>query len=315
MSGELSDEERMAAVRRALAGIKSSSPKPAEPKKASGGEGGEGEDEPNMLSALVAAMKQGATPISAVEPDGYALLERVRHDGPITDASPPAQIEALQRSLRRARCACEETGYFDDATVSAVKQFQKNNGMTANGLFDGKTLDAMDRHFGLDKRADLIEAPRSTAGQSMYPETGSEFLDELVPGAVKGMHECGVPASVSMAMAVLESNWGERLVAKDAKNLFALKGKGPEGSVFLREDGSPGGSTEFRRYRNGADSVHDHAKLLASSYPAAMSHRDRADNFARALSGSYSQNPQYGSLVIRIMKQYDLYRFDRIRPE
>jgi flagellum-specific peptidoglycan hydrolase FlgJ len=307
--GDPLEEERMAAARRALAGIRGSSAKPpAEPKKASG------DDEPNMLHALVSAMKQGG--ISAVEPEGYMLLERVRHDGPMKKGASVAQIEALQRALRRARCQCEESGYLDDATAGAVRQFQTAHGVPVTGVFDATTLDALDRYFGLDKKSDtVLEAPRSTQGRQLLPDTGNAFLDELAPGAVQGMHESGVPASVSMAMAVVESNWGERLIAKDAKNVFALKGKGPAGSAYFREDGTPGGSTEYRRYAKTAESVVDHAKLLASSYPAAMSHRGHADNFASALSETYSPNPRYGFTLIRIMKQFDLYRFDRVRPE
>src|SRR5690242_15046050 len=131
------EEDRLAAARRALSGIKSSSPKPAEPKKVDADDG-----EPVTLQKLVEAMKVGSTPITAVEPEGYALLERVRSEGPITDAARPDTIEALQRALKRARCNVEETGYFDDATVAAVQQFQKAQGLPANGLFDVKTLDA-----------------------------------------------------------------------------------------------------------------------------------------------------------------------------
>ncbi len=323
--GDPSEEERLAAARRALAGIKGRAPKPpTELRKAAS------EDEPNMLEALVNAMKQGAGPSAVLEPDGYHLLATVREEGPMTKDVPYQRIEALQRALKRCRADCAETGYLDDQTVAAIKKFQAGKGLEATGVFDAKALDAMDRHLGLDKKdeggagggqgdadadANFFQMPRSTAGQHVLPETGNKFLDEVAPGAVKGMHQFGVPASVSMAMAVLESSWGERLPAKDAKNVFSLKGKGPAGSAYFREDGSPGGSTEYRRYATLAESVVDHAKLLAASYPAPMSHRGHADNFAAALAGSYSADTRYGALLTRIMKQFDLYRFDRIRPE
>ena len=135
------------------------------------------------------------------------------------------------------------------------------------------------------------------------------------------MQEAGVPASVSIAMAVIESNWGESVLARDYHNLFAIRGKGPAGSVYMRdEEGQPtepGGSTAYRKYNNNAESVADHARLFASSkqYEAAMSHKDRPDNFAHALSGLYSPLPNYGTTLQRIMKQFDLYRFDRVRLE
>jgi len=306
------EEERLAAARRALSGLKSSSPRPpAQPRKTVG------DDDPSMLEQLVNAMKQGSTPISAVEPEGYGLLERVRTEGPITDAAKVATIEALQRALRRVRMKVEETGYFDEATVAAVQEFQKQQGLAPNGLFDAKTLDALDKVLGLEKKSEEpLQTPRSRSAERVLPESGNAFIDKIATGAVRGMHATGVPASISIAMAVIESNWGERLLARDYNNVFALRGKGTAGSVMMREDGSPGGSTEFRRYEDAADSVADHARLFAASeqYRSALSHRDRPDNFARALSGVYSPNPAYGSLLTRIMKQFDLYRFDRVGP-
>lgn len=307
---EPSEEERLAAVRRALAGIKSTGSKPKpEIKKSSDDEHGEGG---GVLHAIVSAMKNSGGPSTIVEPEGYSLLANVATEGPVTKASSWKQIEAVQRALRRAQCECDESGYWDDRTVGALAQFQSSKGVPVTGVFDAATLRAMDAYLGVDRsRPAPVEIPRHMLDKNALPETGNEFLDAIAPGAVRGLHEHGVPASALLAMAVIESNWGEAPMVVDLKNVFALKGKGPAGSAYYFEDGTPGGSTEYRRYVKIEESVADFAKLFAGSYPVPMSHRTHADAFANALTGSYSTDPKYGFQLTRIMKQFDLYRFDR----
>ena len=52
----------------------------------------------------------------------------------------------------------------------------------------------------------------------------------------------------------------------------------------------------------------------AAEYQGIMSHRGQPSSFAQALNGAYSSNPRYGSLVKRMLDQFDLFRFDRIAP-
>jgi flagellum-specific peptidoglycan hydrolase FlgJ len=131
------------------------------------------------------------------------------------------------------------------------------------------------------------------------------------------MRETTVPASVLLAQAVVESAWGERLLARDYHNLFAVEGTGPAGSVYLAAGGeappAPGNERQYRKYHHDGESIIDHARLLAKSekYQAVMSVNDRPEIFARALSGRYSPLPHYGDTLVRIMRQFDLQRFDR----
>ena len=281
------EEERLAAARRALSGLKGAGARPpAQPKMTTG------EDEPSMLEQLVNAMKQGSTPISAVEPEGYGLLERVRTDGPITDAAKVATIEALQRALRRVHMKVAETGYFDDATVAAVQEFQKQQGLTPNGLFDAKALDAMDKALGLEKRSDEApQVPRSRAGERILPESGNAFIDKIAIGAVKGMHAVRYRPPSRSPWPSSRATGVSGCSPATTTDIFGLRGKGTAGSVMMREDGSPGGSTEFRRYEDPADSVTDHARLLASSdqyragvFPPRPSRQLRARALGRLLA-------------------------------
>ena len=100
-------------------------------------------------------------------------------------------------------------------------------------------------------------------------------------------------------------------------NLFGIKGSGPAGSVTLPTQEYENGQwvtidAQFRVYHNDAESIADHAELLATSgyYTRAMADRAVPDAFANDLTGVYATDPDYGANLIALMKLYNLYQFD-----
>jgi hypothetical protein len=139
----------------------------------------------------------------------------------------------------------------------------------------------------------------------------------VAPGAEAAQQRWGVPAAVTIAQAIDESAWGNSQLAAEYHNLFGIKGTGPAGSVDLPTSEFYNGQwvhidAPFRVYHNVAESVSDHAELLATSgyYSRAMADRAFPDAFANDLTGVYATDPDYGSTIISIMKLYNLYRFD-----
>jgi flagellum-specific peptidoglycan hydrolase FlgJ len=143
------------------------------------------------------------------------------------------------------------------------------------------------------------------------------FISLIAPGAVAAQQRWGVPAAVTIAQAIEESAWGNSQLAAQYHNLFGIKGSGPAGSVALPTSEFYNGhwvtiDGQFRVYHNVAESIADHAELLATSgyYQRAMADRAIADAFANDLTGVYATDPDYGANLIAIMKLYNLYRFD-----
>ena len=143
------------------------------------------------------------------------------------------------------------------------------------------------------------------------------FIDVVARGAVAAQRKYGVPAAVTIAQAIEESGWGQSALASQDNNLFGIKGSGPAGSdaqptqEFL--DGSWVNTTAgFAVYRNVAESINDHGRLLATSgyYTKAMTARHSPNAFAEALTGVYATDPGYGAKLIGLMRQYNLYRYD-----
>jgi flagellum-specific peptidoglycan hydrolase FlgJ len=143
------------------------------------------------------------------------------------------------------------------------------------------------------------------------------FIDAIAPGAVAAQHKYGVPASVTIAQAIDESGWGQSTLAIQDHNLFGIKGTGPAGTTSLPTQEYQNGQLvpsidSFRVYHNTAESIDDHGKLLATSgdYGTSMGDRRNPNAFAQALTGIYATDPSYGTKLVSLMQQYDLYRYD-----
>jgi flagellum-specific peptidoglycan hydrolase FlgJ len=147
------------------------------------------------------------------------------------------------------------------------------------------------------------------------------FIGEIAPGAIAAQRKYGVPASVTIAQAIDESGWGQSTLATKDHNLFGIKGTGPAGSDPLPTQEYQNGqlvatTSSFRVYNNSAESIDDHGKLLATSgyYGKSMADRRNPNGFAQALTGIYATDPSYGTQLISLMRQYNLYRYDVASP-
>ena len=178
-------------------------------------------------------------------------------------------------------------------------------GLVAAGHLPGKSGSAYRRHHP----SPLHKPPSETRAQQA-------FIEAVAPGAIAAQHRYGVPAAVTIAQAIDESGWGQSQLAAQDYNLFGIKGTGPAGSVPLPTEEYVNGqqvstSASFRVYHDVAESIDDHGKLLADSgyYQQAMADRQHPNEFAKALTGVYATDPNYGSNLISLMLRYDLYHY------
>jgi flagellum-specific peptidoglycan hydrolase FlgJ len=152
------------------------------------------------------------------------------------------------------------------------------------------------------------------------PKTGNAFIDRISSDAIKSQRETGVPASVTMAQAILESGWGKSGLSTKANNFFGIKGKGPAGSVTMRtREVFNGKSTyinaPFRAYNSPAESFKDHGRFFIDNkrYATAMKNTGNAHRFAQEIAkAGYATDPSYAKQVSGLINKYGLERFDRI---
>jgi flagellum-specific peptidoglycan hydrolase FlgJ len=157
----------------------------------------------------------------------------------------------------------------------------------------------------------------------------NSFLRMAAPLAQAAQRRWNVPASVTIAQAILESSnsagWGQSQLAREANNFFGIKAThtdDPNSYIQLQTHEYIHGQLEevpadFERFISPQASFNTHALLLASAlrYKPAMAVRADAFAFANALAPcGYSTNPNYGALLGRIMRDYDLTQYD-IEPD
>jgi flagellar rod assembly protein/muramidase FlgJ len=146
----------------------------------------------------------------------------------------------------------------------------------------------------------------------------SAFLGMLAQAAQDCQRKTGIPASITLAQAALESEWGARALGS---NLFGIKADaswtGPTVSFATTEhlNGKDVGMVDkFRRYGSYAESMVDHAQFLLKNprYAACWKEIDGA-GWARALQAAgYATDPNYAQKLIDIMRGRNLAFYDQI---
>jgi flagellar protein FlgJ len=167
-------------------------------------------------------------------------------------------------------------------------------------------------------------APPAAPPASVAPSPAA-FIATVAGPARRGMRRHGVPASVTIAQAILESGWGRSQLAYADRNYFGIKCFGEPGPVaigcrsYATSECADGRCfttrATFRVYRSLADSVRDHGRFLAVDNPRyrpAFTHRGSANRFTIAIHrAGYATSPGYARTVIALMRQYRLYRYNR----
>ncbi|TVR81079.1 MAG: LysM peptidoglycan-binding domain-containing protein [Chitinophagaceae bacterium] len=140
-----------------------------------------------------------------------------------------------------------------------------------------------------------------------------QYIETYSPLAVKEMERTGIPASIKMAQAILESGFGNSQLATTANNHFGIKchvgWTGP--SVRMDDDEA---NECFRKYRRVEDSFKDHSEFLTTrprySFLFDLSPKDYK-NWARGLQrAGYATNPNYANLLIRLIEERNLHLLD-----
>lgn len=165
--------------------------------------------------------------------------------------------------------------------------------------------------------ASLIE------GWESFPAHVRAFIEKYSPAAQKTQQETGIPVSVTLAQAALESGWGQSELTQKAYNFFGVKATDNwDGGVYwgvTKEYRNGQYETEvaaFRKYDNPADSFLDRAKLLQNErYADAMKYANDPLRMVEELEASgYATDPKYGEKLGNIMSSYGLLALDDMEP-
>ena len=174
---------------------------------------------------------------------------------------------------------------------------------------------------------DDLQAATVSTSKHKLPILGNtpqeQFISSIAEAAVESADQTGVPASVTIAQAILESYWGSSRLAIEANNYFGIKAQtkpGPAGIESFNVWEVLGGrnvfqSQAFRKYNSVAESFVDHGMFFVENgrYSSAMAARNDPQQFAREVNrDGYATDPSYASKLIGLMDRYNLYRYDEV---
>lgn len=148
------------------------------------------------------------------------------------------------------------------------------------------------------------------------------FIEQLAPYAKKLYQTYQILPSITLAQAILESDWGQSQLASEYKNLFGVKSEDPSNSKVLATQEYVDGTwktvkARFQVYPNFDASLLAHAKLLAqgTSWNAQQyQHVVQAKDYVTAAKAlqqdGYATDPDYAQKIIQIIEKYQLTKYD-----
>ncbi|MFI3263768.1 MAG: glucosaminidase domain-containing protein [Rikenellaceae bacterium] len=145
-------------------------------------------------------------------------------------------------------------------------------------------------------------------------QTRQEYIAKYKDIAINHMERYGIPASITMAQGILESDCGNSRLATSSNNHFGIKCKSNwTGRSVNHTDDAP--NECFRAYDSVEESYRDHAEFLDTSerYDSLFSYSS-ADytRWAHGLKAAgYATSPQYASALIKIIEDEQLYILDK----
>ena len=150
----------------------------------------------------------------------------------------------------------------------------------------------------------------SVNAQMITPE---QYIDLYKDIAVREMKRMGIPAAITLAQGLLETESGNSELVKKSNNHFGIKCKSNwKGEGVTHDDDSLGEC--FRKYANAEDSYRDHSNFLRAgkhySFLFDLASTDYKGWAYGLKKAGYATNPKYPAILIRHIEQYNLQRFN-----
>jgi flagellum-specific peptidoglycan hydrolase FlgJ len=270
-------------------------------------------------SPRAAAVK--AKPKTTAKPKPAATTTRIgtvrSADGKVNVRTGPWTTSPVKRVLAtgaKVQGVCSVAGSLVKGTVRSTTQW--------NRLSDGAYIS---HAYVVTPVLKLCPGAVPTPSAPAATLTPEQFIKAAVPGAQRGWREYGVPASVTIAQAILESGWGRSGLASVDRNYFGIKCQsGRYGTLasgchdYRTQECTKAGScfstvATFRTYPSMGHSFRDHGSFLRVNprYAGAFNYTKNANSFIwKVWKAGYATDPNYYTKVTTLMAQQKLYQYD-----
>ena len=155
----------------------------------------------------------------------------------------------------------------------------------------------------------VLFALTGRAQQPAASPTVIEYINQYKDLAISEMQRSGVPASITLAQGILETEAGKSDLVLRSNNHFGIKCKSTwTGEKVYHDDDEKGEC--FRKYPSAEDSYRDHSDYLVQT--PRYQHLLRLDPtdykaWAHGIrAAGYATNPKYAQILIKFIEQYAL---------
>lgn len=146
------------------------------------------------------------------------------------------------------------------------------------------------------------------------------YIDQFKELAVVEMHRSGIPASITLAQALHESQYGMSRLATEANNHFGIKCKSYwVGKTYYHKDDDVNQDGQliescFRSYGSALESYVDHSNfLMSTAHYLPLFNFEHTDykSWANGLKNcGYATDQKYAQKLISKIEKYELNQFD-----
>jgi hypothetical protein len=158
----------------------------------------------------------------------------------------------------------------------------------------------------------FLAFPFGAFAQSQAKVT-TDYINKYKGIAISEMNRTGIPASITLAQAIVESGSGESNLAKQANNHFGIKCKTEwTGEKMYKDDDMK--NECFRVYENADSSFIDHSNFLKyRPYYASLFELDPVDDTAWAYGlkkAGYATEKDYPTILLQVIDMYELSQYN-----
>ncbi len=151
-----------------------------------------------------------------------------------------------------------------------------------------------------------------SVAQDTYTDKVKKYIEQYYPLAIQEQKDWGIPASITLAQGIHETDAGNSILLKKANNHFGVKCKNDwKGEKFIHSDDIP--NECFRKYNSAEESYKDHSQLLKNNPRYASLFTYTITDYASWAIGlkkcGYATNPQYSINLIKIIEDYHLQQY------
>lgn len=138
------------------------------------------------------------------------------------------------------------------------------------------------------------------------------YVRRFAPVAIREMKQYGIPASITLAQGLLESNVGESRLSMESNNHFGIKCRSKCRGCTCRNYSDDDVYDMFRVFDSAWESFREHSKLLASArYKHLTKYKTDYEKWAYGLKkAGYATDKNYPQKLIQIIDFLKLHEYD-----